>query len=538
MSASSWSNGTVSEVTATCKPSPGDAINEETVTKHAASVERRFVDPSSHGIKHRAARGGAVALASQAVKLALRTGSIMVLARLLTPNEFGIVAMASMFTGLLNMFKDAGLSAAAVQQEIISHEQMSALFWVNLAVGSLLAMVTAVAAPVLASFYQQPELISITLWLSLTFLLAGAAVQHQAILQRNMSFVVLAVIEVVALLSSVVTGIAMALLHAGLWSLVGMALALPLASSIGFWFATGWIPDPPRRVSGVRSLLKFGGTFTINTFIIYIAYNLDKVLLGKFWGADSLGIYGRAYQLINIPTENLNSSIGGVAFPALARVQNDPIRLKTYFLKGYTVFLSLVIPITFSCALTSDDIVTVFLGDAWNEAVPIFRLLAPTILAFAMINPFAWLMVSTGQVVRSLKIACMITPTVILGYVLGLQAGPEGVAAGFSIAMLLIIVPMILWAKHGTLISMGDVAIAIARPLTSVLIASGATWFVMPHLAFIQSTLLRLTLANAVLFGIYLLVLLIVFAQKRIYWDLLHDAGIWPPKSKLEAAKT
>ena len=269
-----------------------------------ASGEGRLLVPSSHDVKQRMARGGAVTLTSQAVRVALRTGSIMILARLLTPNEFGIVAMATMFTGLLEMFKDAGLSAAAVQQETISHEQMSALFWVNLAVGGLLALVTAAVAPVLASFYQQPDLNSITLWLSLTFLLTGAAVQHQVILQRNMSFGVLAAIEIVALLLSVCIGVTMALLHAGLWALVGMALALPLANSIGLWFATGWVPDPPRRVSSVKPLLRFGGTFMVNTFVIYVAYNLDKVLLGKLWGAEQLGIYGRAYQLANMPTEN------------------------------------------------------------------------------------------------------------------------------------------------------------------------------------------------------------------------------------------
>lgn len=511
--------------------SSSSRVNEE-----GSEVTENVCKPS-HDVKQRMARGGAVTLTSQAVRVALRTGSIMILARLLTPNEFGIVAMATMFTGLLEMFKDAGLSAAAVQQETISHEQMSALFWVNLTVGGLLALVTAAVAPVLASFYQQPDLNGITLWLSLTFLLTGAAVQHQVILQRNMSFGVLAVIEIVALLLSVSIGVIMALLHAGLWALVGMALALPLANSIGLWVATGWIPDPPRRVSSVKPLLRFGGTFMVNTFVIYIAYNLDKVLLGKVWGAEQLGIYGRAYQLANMPTENVNSAIGRVAFPALARVQNDPIRLKNYFLNGYAIFLSLVIPITFSCALMSNDIVDVFLGAAWNEAAPIFRLLAPTILAFALINPFAWLMVSSGQVVRSLKIACMITPTVILGYVIGLQAGPQGVAAGFSIAMLLIVVPMILWAKHGTLISMGDVAIAIGKPMISVMVASGVTMLILPHLAFIHSALVRLIIANMVLFGAYLLILLIIFAQKRTYLSLLQDAGIWPRRGNLEATK-
>lgn len=486
---------------------------------------------ASHQVKRNAARGGLVAITSQGVKFILRIGSMIVLARFLTPSEFGIVGMATVLTGFLGMLKDAGLSSASVQQETISDEQMSALFWINLALGGLLALLTAGLAPVVAGFYQQPQLTWITVWLALTFLFTGASAQHQAILQRKMSFVVLALIEIVALVFSLGIGLVMILLNAGLWTLVGMALVLPIVNTVGLWLATRWVPGPPRFASGVSPLLKFGGTFTINTMIIYVAYNLDKLLLGKIWGAEALGIYGRAYQLINIPTENLNSAVGGVVFPTLARVQNEPVRLRNYFLKGYGTFLALVMPITFACGILAEDIVAVFLGATWMDAVPVFRLLAPTILVFAMINPFAWLMMSIGKMARSLKIACMITPTVILGYVVGLQAGPQGVAAGYSVAMLLLIVPMIVWAKHGTLISMRDVALAVVRPLASVALASGATWLVLPHVASLQSGLVRLVVANMVLFGVYLFVLLIILKQKAIYLSLLRDTGLWPQKN-------
>lgn len=504
---------------------PRSALLEE--VEPAGTVET--IQP--HDIKRSAARGGAVAVTSQAARFILRTGSMIALARILTPNEFGIVAMATVFIGFLGIFKDAGLSAASVQQEAISHAQMSTLFWINLAMGGFLALLTAGLAPVLAGFYQQPQLLWVTLWLAVTFVVTGASVQHQSILQRKMSFGLLALIEIVALVFSVGTGLAMALLDSGLWALVGMSLMLPVVNTIGLWLATGWVPGPPRSSSGMRPLLKFGGTLTINALVVYAAYNLDKVLLGKIWGADVLGIYGRAYQLINIPTENLNSSIGGVAFPALARVQNDPVLLRNYFLKGYSIFLSLVLPITLVCALLAEDIVAVFLGSAWKDAASIFRLLAPTILVFAMINPFAWLMMSTGKTIRSLKIACMIAPTVILGYVVGLPAGPQGVAAGYSVAMALIVLPMIAWARVGTMISMGDVGLAILRPLASVAIATCATWLALPYIGSVDSAFLRLVIASAMLFGIYLFILLVVLRQKAVYLSLLQDSGMWPKRN-------
>ena len=151
-------------------------------------------------------------------------------------------------------------------------------------------------------------------------------------------------------------------------------------------------------------MMRFGGTITLNGLVVYIAYNLEKVLLGRFWGAEAVGIYGRAYQLVNIPTDNLNSAVGGVAFAALSRLQEEPQRLKSYFLKGYSLVLALTLPTTIVCALFANDLIFVLLGPKWKEAIPIFRLLAPTILAFAMINPFGWLLFAMGKVARSLKI--------------------------------------------------------------------------------------------------------------------------------------
>ena len=152
-------------------------------------------------------------------------------------------------------------------------------------------------------------------------------------------------------------------------------------------------------------MIRFGGTITLNGLVVYIASNFEKILLGRFWGVDAIGIYGRAYQLITIPTDNLNSAVGEVAFSALSRLQHDPIRLKSYFLKGYSLVLALTLPITFACALFADDMVFVLLGPKWKDAAPIFRLLAPTVLVFAIANPLSWLVSSLGWVGRNLKMA-------------------------------------------------------------------------------------------------------------------------------------
>lgn len=267
---------------------------------------------------------------------------------------------------------------------------------------------------------------------------------------------------------------------------------------------------------------------TLNGVVAYLAFNLDKILLGRFYGAETLGVYGRAYQLTTLPTENLTETIGFVAFPALARIQNEPSRLKSYFLKGYGSFLSLLLPITVACALFSEDVVRVFLGAQWKDAVPIFRLLVPTILAFALNNPFFWLMLGTGQAKRSLKIGLVIAPLIVLGYVLGLPYGPRGVAIGFSASMAISVAPLAYWATRGTLITGRDLFATVIPPLISAAIGAAATLPAQGLLGLVRPAFPRLVLETALFSSTYLLVLLFVFKQRAAFAQLLQETRLWP----------
>jgi PST family polysaccharide transporter len=269
-------------------------------------------------------------------------------------------------------------------------------------------------------------------------------------------------------------------------------------------------------------MMRFGGTITLNGLVVYVAYNLEKVLLGRYWGADVVGIYGRAYQLSNIPTENLNSSVGGVAFSALSRLQDEPQRLKSYFLKGYSLVLALTLPITLLSALFANDTILVFLGPKWKEAIPIFRLLAPTILIFAMINPFSWLLFAIGKVGRSLKIALVITPIVITGYVIGLPYGPKGVALGYSTAMALWVLPHIAWSVRGTVISFRDILRTLSQPLLSSIVAALIPFALQFFFGQWLSPLLRLLIGVTIFVSVYAAMLLQVMGQKTFYLDLIR----------------
>jgi PST family polysaccharide transporter len=508
--------------------------------KAESEIEAADVDPSAvlhkaelpeappSDLKRRTALGALASSASQASNMALRMVSMVVLARLLSPEDFGLVGMVTAVTGFIARFKEAGLSDAAVQSVSVNQDQLSMLFWINVALGCGLGLLCAVGAHTMANFYGEPRLFWIMLAMGTSFVFTGLATQHRAVLLRNMRIQVLAVIDIVSLVVSIVVSIAMAAAGYGYWALVWSAILLPVGGAVGVWVVAGWIPSWPRRNSGVRKMVIYGGTVTLNSVVVYLAYNVEKVLLGRYWGAEVLGIYGRAYNLVSLPTDSLHSTVGAVAFPALSRVQTDPARFRSYFLTIYSLFLSIALPITVACALFADDMVLVFLGAKWHQAAGVFRLLAPTILSFAVINPFGWLLFANGRVARSLKIALMIAPVTILSYVLGLGHGPEGVAVGFSIALVLLVVPVVLWSKQDTLITTRDAFKALAQPSGAILAGVALALLAGSWVNEVAWPLLRLTISCSLMFGGYLAVLLFVFGQKRNYVQLLQETGLWP----------
>jgi len=473
-------------------------------------------------LKEKVIRGGFAKVCAQAANFALRIGSLMVLARLLSPKDFGLVGMVLAITGVLNLFRDFGLSAASVQRATVTDEQISTLFWINILVGVILGLLLAGMAPVVVAFYHEPHLLWVTIVLASAFIFNAAGVQHSALLQRQMRFTALATIDVISLVVSTSVGISMAVAGFGYWALVAAGVSLPLVTTLGLWLTTGWIPGRPRTKVGLHSMLRFGGTLTLLNVVVYIANNLEKVLLGRFWGADALGIYGRSYQLINIPTDNLNSAAGEVAFSALSRVRNDASRLRNYFLKGYSLVLALTIPITIGVALFAHDLIFVLLGPKWKDAAEIFRLLSPTILVFALINPLAWLLHSLGMVGRSLKVALVLSPLVIGGYLMGLPYGPKGVAFGYSAVLTLWVIPHIAWCLHGTAISLRDIVLVVSRPLISGILAAALAFGVQFFWGQSLSHLPRLILGAIVLLGTYVGMLFYVMGQKAVYWDLLR----------------
>jgi len=300
---------------------------EPVEAKRSALFETAHLHADLH---RRTLRGGAVTLAGQGARFVLNLTSTAILARLLVPQDFGLVAMVAAITGFLATFRDMGLSAATVQRREINHQQVSSLFWINVLVSLVVTLVTAAVAVPVANFYGDVRLVKITLALSLAALVTGLGVQHQALLARQMKFAVLSAIDLTSLAVGIFVAALLAQRGAGYWARVAMQLTVAITQSTALWVASSWRPGFMSWNSDVRAMLAFGGHLSGFNALNYIVRNFDNVLIGKFLGAVQLGIYSRAYQLLLLPLSQINGPISNVAVPVLSRLQNYPDRYRAY----------------------------------------------------------------------------------------------------------------------------------------------------------------------------------------------------------------
>jgi O-antigen/teichoic acid export membrane protein len=491
--------------------------------------------PGTSDFKRKSMRGGAATALGQGVSLTLQIGTTLVLARLLSPTDYGLQAMVVTLTAFLGLFKDAGLNFSTVQREILTQEQISTLFWINVGIGAFLTILVAAAGPVLVAFYREPRLLWITIASASVFFITSLGIQHRALLDRGLRFTTNAKIDTTCGVVGTVVAIGMALLGCGYWSLIVQTISIAIAGTVGVWIAMPWLPGRPRRHSELGSMLRVGGTVTLNSLVVYVAYNTEKVLLGRFWGPAALGIYGRAFQLANLPVDQATNAFGSVAFPMLSRLQNDPQRLIRSYLKTHSLAVSLTVPMVFTCALFANEIVRIMLGQKWANAATVLRLLSPAILVFALINPLSWLLRATGLVKRSLNMAFLIAPVVILGVIAGLRHGPAGVALGYSAAMVLLFGPLVAWGLHGTGATLADYWDCIKRPLIAGATAGIAGWFVHFLCVGALSAIPLLAIELISFAAVYAGMLLFVMQQKELYFDLVKQMLQRPEASQAGA---
>jgi len=455
----------------------------------------------------RSARGGVVTLAAQVCKFGLSMSSAVVLARLLTPQDYGLIGMVAILVGFLGMFQYLGLSTATIQWSDLNHQQVSALFWMNMALSAAITLVTIAAAPLAAWFYKEPRLIGITIGYGVSILITGLYIQHEAILIRQMRFAVTAVIEVSAMAIGLGAAIVSAIYGARYWALVINQLVLAMISVIGMWAACRWRPGWPRRGANVRSMLSFGSNVTGFNVMQYFARNSDNALIGKFWGAYELGLYSRAYQMLLMPMQQINAPLAAVAVPALSRLADSPERYRNAYLKILEKLVMITMPLCAFMIATSDWLVLFLLGPQWENSGTIFMLLGIA----AMIQPVtktSWWLFSTQGRSRDLFHWGVISAVIAVGSIIaGLPWGAKGVAATYAISDLCIATPLLFWyvGRRGP-IRASHFYHTIAPSAAASLCALGIVVITRPWLMTVSWLIGRLGLAFAITLAVTLLV--------------------------------
>ncbi|PYJ68102.1 MAG: lipopolysaccharide biosynthesis protein [Verrucomicrobia bacterium] len=430
-------------------------------------------------LKGRTISGTFITIAAQGIKFLLNLAFIMVLARLLTPKDFGLYAMVTTIMGFLWIFQDIGLSTATVQRQEINHTQVSNLFWVNVGVGSLITLVVAASAPVIAWFYREPRLIGITLVLSTTFLLSSSAVQHIALLNRQMRFGVIAMLDVVSVLGSYLTGVGMALSGYGYWALVGANVIQVVVRLVLAWLISRWQPRLPSRNAQTRHLLSFGANITIGNLINTLARGLDNVLIGRFFGPVAVGLYSRASILLMRPLEQFTIPINAVLVPALSRVQTEPERYRRTFLRVYEAMALVSFLSTGFLLALARPLTLVVLGAKFEQAVPIFAGFTIAALWVPLAGASTWLFQTQGRGKDWLFASLLCSCITIASFIAGLPFGPVGLAIAYSTAGLLFGMPVVYYfaGRHGP-VTTADLWFAIFRYLPLWIVVCSVTWLV------------------------------------------------------------
>jgi PST family polysaccharide transporter len=404
----------------------------------------------------------------------------MVLARILAPHDFGLIAMVTTILGFLRVFKDAGLSTATVQREGITHAQVSNLFWVNVALSGAISLFVAALSPTISWFYREPKLLQITLLLSITFLLEGSAVQHIALLNRQMRFKALALIQVSSLLAGVLAGIVMALTKCGYWSLVGFQLTTSFSTFVLAWFTSGWWPQLPTRGSGTWPLLTFGANLTASTFIWSLARGADSLLVGKIFGPASVGLYSRAGAMLMRPLEQFITPLQTVFVPTFSRLQDRPEQYRRAFLRIYQAIAVASLFFTALLLALSHPLTLFVLGVKWEKASPIFAAFTIAALIYPVASAAGWLFTSQGRG-RDWLLAITLASAVTVGsFIAGLPFGPAGVAFAFSASGIFLQLPIILYfgGRSGP-VSTADLCVGFLRQIPLWFVVCSTSWVVL-----------------------------------------------------------
>jgi O-antigen/teichoic acid export membrane protein len=430
------------------------------------------------GVGIRARRGAAALTTSQLVRQATQFVSVAILARLVAPAAFGVMSMALVVVALLALFRELGLGAAVIREPSLDATFLSTVFWTGLAASLLMATALVALSPLAAGWFGEPLLQPVLIGLAPTFVLSGAALVHQAMLERSMRFGSVAMAEVSSYLVGALAAIGMAIAGAGVWSLVGQTLVQALVSSAILVANARWVPRPEFERSQLKRVARFGGSLMLFNLVNFFSRNADNALIGRYIGSTQLGFYALAYRLMLYPVQTISTAAGRVMYPLLAELRSDREELHRRYLAMLGLIGFAAFPIGFGILAMSDRIVQVLLGAEWAPAAAPLAILAPVAVVQAVVTTIGALYMAEGRTGTMFGWGAMSTVLTVAGFAVGLRYGIVGVAASYLVTTLLLAYPAL--AIPYRLVGL---RIASLLPVLGPSFLAGAAMFVLVHWA-------------------------------------------------------
>lgn len=423
-------------------------MNSISKNESSASLKDHYfkIDHLKKDLKVRAVKSGGIMIACRIGMYCIRMVSTIVLARLLVPKDFGLVAIVTAFAGFFYIFRSLGLTDATVQEEHLTHRQVSTLFWINLGFSMGISLVFICLSPLIAYFYNEPKLKMITILLSLSFTFAGLSTLHLAIVKRKMKFLKFAINEIIGTILSVIVAILVATYGYGYWALVFRQISLAAFTAIGAWVICRWRPGLPGRGTNVAPLIKFGANLVGFNFVKYLSGNVDKTLIGWKWAPTSLGYYHNAYHLFVAPINQFSVPLVSVAVATLSKLRSEPERFIKYYLKALSQLSFFCLPLSAFMTVMSREIILLLLGPQWDKSALIFSAFGLSMGILIIYHTNGWLHISLGKSERRFRWGIINSVFTVIGIVIGLPFGPLGVAVAYSAMIYLLFVPGFIYA--------------------------------------------------------------------------------------------
>lgn len=457
-------------------------------------------------LKEKSVKGGARTVAAQSISFLLNVASTILLARLLLPQDYGLIAMVTSFTGFVLIFKDLGLSQAVIQRDKLTQEEVSMVFWLNLGVSACLSVLISLLGPLLVWFYDEPKLLLISLAYASIALIGGLSVQHSALLNRQMQFKKLSQITILASAISLAVGLLLAYTDFGYWALVSINVVNVTVQTILLWLHCDWRPIWVKIDSRVKSYLDFGAGVSGFNMINYFSRNLDNVLIGRMIGSNALGLYAKAYQLLMLPITQLRDPLNAVGIPALSALIHDKWKYKHYYSQFLFLLAFFSFPLVAYLYLEAHNIILLLLGENWVEASYIFKLLAFTALIQPVASTRGMVMITNGLTKRYFLWGLYNAIAVSIAFIVGIiWNGIEGLAIAYAAVNYLILIPSLRFCFSHTQVDVFDFFKACYQPFVCTLVAGVALFLIRGYFDDFH-LIIRVILTGILFFSIYTIV--------------------------------